>query len=124
MRDFTPVTPKTDIDLNNNNIPDYQELLSSSGSTTDTGSIELREKLLKEVNSIRQAPPSSSLSLFKKNPDGSIDISGLTNNQANAINQSIDEAVQLLGCGFGGGSCLSLPMNWAPLAPGSAPVVL
>jgi hypothetical protein len=32
--------------------------------------------------------------------------------------------VEGLGCGFGGGSCLSLPLNWAPLAPGTAPTAL
>lgn len=41
--------------------------------------------------------------------------------EAEAINSEIDKIVAGLGCGFGGGSCLSLPLNWAPLAPGSAP---
>ena len=48
----------------------------------------------------------------------------MSNENVDKINSSIDTIVQGLGCGFGGGSCLSLPMNWAPLAPGSAPVVL
>ncbi len=29
-----------------------------------------------------------------------------------------------LSCGFGGGSCMSFPLNWAPLAPGSAPTLM
>lgn len=28
-----------------------------------------------------------------------------------------------LSCGFGGGSCLNFPLNWAPLAPGSSPTL-
>ena len=28
-----------------------------------------------------------------------------------------------LSCGFGGGSCMSFPINWAPLAPGNDPVI-
>lgn len=57
-----------------------------------------------------------------RNGDGTIDISGLSRSNVDAINNGIDTLVRGLGCGFGGGSCLSLPLNWAPLAPGSAPV--
>lgn len=47
----------------------------------------------------------------------------MSNENIDKINGALDTLVQGLGCGFGGGSCLALPMNWAPLAPGSAPVV-
>ena len=55
---------------------------------------------------------------------GTVDLSGMSNENVDKINSGIDTIVQGLGCGFGGGSCLALPMNWAPLAPGSAPVIL
>ena len=55
---------------------------------------------------------------------GTIDLSGMSSANIDSINSGIDTIVQGLGCGFGGGSCLALPMNWAPLAPGSAPVVM
>lgn len=67
------------------------------------------------------AEPASNPFLVR-NSDGSIDISGLSSSNVDAINNGIDTIVRGLGCGFGGGSCLSLPLNWAPLAPGSAPV--
>jgi hypothetical protein len=54
---------------------------------------------------------------------GSVDLSGMSETQVDTINSQIDTIVQGLGCGFGGGSCLALPLNWAPLAPGSAPVL-
>jgi hypothetical protein len=55
---------------------------------------------------------------------GTIDLSGMSSENIDSINSGIDTIVQWLGCGFGGGACLALPINWAPLAPGSAPVVL
>ena len=55
--------------------------------------------------------------------NGTIDLSGMSEANVDAINSKIDDIVKGLGCGFGGGSCLSLPMNWAPLAPGGSPVV-
>lgn len=35
------------------------------------------------------------------------------------ISEDIDEVIQGLSCGFGGGSCFANPLNWAPLAPGN-----
>ncbi len=29
-----------------------------------------------------------------------------------------------LSCGFGGGGCMSMPLNWAPLAPGNSPLLM
>jgi hypothetical protein len=55
---------------------------------------------------------------------GTVDIGGMSDENIDKVNGAIDTIVQGLGCGFGGGSCLSMPMNWAPLAPGSAPVVM
>ena len=39
------------------------------------------------------------------------------------MSQAADVIASGLSCGFGGGSCMSFPLNWAPLAPGSAPSV-
>lgn len=41
-----------------------------------------------------------------------------------ALDNEIDDVVKGLGCGFGGGGCLSMPINWAPLAPGSSLSIL
>lgn len=55
---------------------------------------------------------------------GKISLDGLSDGNIEAIEASIDTLVQGLGCGFGGGACLSMPFNWAPLAPGSAPTAM
>lgn len=57
-------------------------------------------------------------------PTGAISIDGLSSGNVANIEASIDEIVQGLGCGFGGGACISMPFNWAPLAPGSSPTVM
>lgn len=37
------------------------------------------------------------------------------------MSEAADMIANGLSCGFGGGSCMSFPLNWAPLAPGSDP---
>ncbi len=39
------------------------------------------------------------------------------------VSAGIDELIQWLSCGFGGGSCFANPLNWAPLAPGNDPTL-
>ena len=55
--------------------------------------------------------------------NGQVDVGSFGAN-ADAINSQIDTVVAGLGCGFGGGSCIASPLNWAPLAPGSVPTVM
>jgi len=40
------------------------------------------------------------------------------------LTDTLDAIQDGLACGFGGGACMSFPMNWAPLAPGSDPTLL
>lgn len=53
-----------------------------------------------------------------------VSLDGLTSGNVETIEAGIDEIVAGLGCGFGGGACISMPFNWAPLAPGSSPTVM
>ncbi len=55
---------------------------------------------------------------------GRLMLDGLSEGNVESIEANIDAIVRGLGCGFGGGACLSMPFNWAPLAPGTAPTVL
>ncbi len=66
----------------------------------------------------------SDLYAYDQTAGGAVSIDGLTSGNVEAIEASIDEIVQGLGCGFGGGACISMPFNWAPLAPGSAPSIM
>ena len=45
------------------------------------------------------------------------------NDKVDKISAWIDKIVKGLWCGFGWGSCLALPMNWAPLAPWNDPTL-
>jgi FG-GAP-like repeat len=60
--------------------------------------------------------------LDTKNNQGSASI-GLDDNFANNLSQTAEDIANWLACGFGGGGCMNFPMNWAPLAPGSDPVL-
>ncbi len=45
------------------------------------------------------------------------------NEDIDKISEWIDKIMEWLGCWFWWGSCLSLPMNWAPLAPWNDPTL-
>lgn len=47
---------------------------------------------------------------------------GISDQQIDAIDSQVDAFISGLGCGFGGGGCISSPINYAPLAPGASPV--
>lgn len=48
---------------------------------------------------------------------------GFDQQSASNIASKAQEIANGLSCGFGGGSCMSFPINWAPLAPGNDLVV-
>ena len=45
---------------------------------------------------------------------------GFDEEAADSMLDSVEELLNGLSCGFGGGSCMNFPLNWAPLAPGSS----
>ena len=58
----------------------------------------------------------------EKNGKNSVKI-GFDAETTKNIENKAQEIANGLSCGFGGGSCMSFPINWAPLAPGNDPVV-
>lgn len=122
---------KNTIDIDKNGVPDYIDDLIKSGK----GDISLLQKysesemakynIDKNGNSIPDRGEGNGSKVVAYDPkSGKIEVGGLSSGNIDAINGQIDEVVKGLGCGFGGGSCLSLPMNWAPLAPGSTPSIM
>ncbi len=102
------------IDADKNGIPDSVEKMSNAEQKSAYTDVQ------KSVNSssmtdsrIVQANVSSDKRVLDigLSPQASRDIANIAENLANG-----------LSCGFGGGGCMSFPMNWAPLAPGSDPV--
>ena len=116
-RTFTPAELPSSLagrlqDSDKNNVPDSVENMTT----------EERQRIFKEMGnntSLTEKPLLSSstdsshrvLSL-DFSPQAVSDISNIAENLANGF-----------ACGFGGGSCMSFPLNWAPLAPGNSPVV-
>ncbi|MDD2487531.1 MAG: hypothetical protein PHS92_04120 [Candidatus Gracilibacteria bacterium] len=70
----------------------------------------------------REEKPGSSLISYDQD-SGGMDIGGLSSLNVDQIDSQIDGIIQGLGCGFGGGACISSPLNYAPLAPGSSPTI-
>jgi len=42
---------------------------------------------------------------------------GKINGAIDQISDKVDTVIKGFSCGFGGGSCIATPLNWAPLAP-------
>lgn len=58
------------------------------------------------------------------NPGGQLATIGFSPNVEKQMETAMQNLADGLSCGFGGGGCLSSPINWAPLAPGNAISVL
>ncbi|MBP8016521.1 VCBS repeat-containing protein, partial [Candidatus Gracilibacteria bacterium] len=127
--ELPPELQKNTIDKDNNGIPDYIDQLND---TSNTGALKkYSEEALDEynkdlnTNGIPDREDKAGDKLFGLDSSSlGITDGGLNSANIDAINSQIDDTVKGLGCGFGGGSCLSLPMNWAPLAPGSSPPLM
>lgn len=123
---------KNSIDLDKNGVPDYIDELVKSGKSDDTSLLQKysqaeldKYNIDSNKNGVPDRGDSKGSQVVAYNPNrGSIEIGGLSSGNVEAINGQIDELVRGLGCGFGGGACLSMPMNWAPLAPGTTPSIM
>lgn len=120
-------------DSDNNGIPDYlEELLTkdASGNIVPTDNLDAltryRESIFNEMyqDSDNDGIPDEADSM--DHTDSATDFMGALNK----INEKIDEiaseldtVIEWLGCGFWWGSCISNPLNWAPLAPGNDPIL-
>jgi len=102
------------VDANKNGIPDSIENMS----------IADRQKLYNQ-NQSQTSSNTQSSSVVKVTTDQnnrSIDI-WFDPKTEQEISTMAENLASWLSCWFGWGGCMSFPMNWAPLAPGSAPVV-
>ncbi|HRI35733.1 MAG TPA: hypothetical protein PK765_01345 [bacterium] len=113
-------------DSDGDGTPDIIEMVSDpSGNASqlqDYAQDKFSDYLEEAEDDAREMARSSGL--FKNTGGGSFEINALGEGGFDSLNEKIDNIVEGLGCGFGGGSCLSLPLNWAPLAPGTAPSIL
>ncbi len=98
------------IDSNNNQIPDSIENMSLSD----------RQAAYKDMNSSNNT---SGRPLIKADRNGAQITIWFDDDAVDTILDSTQYLLDGLACWFGWGSCMSFPVNWAPLAPGSDPAI-
>lgn len=112
-----PSSIQNQIDQTNGEISAAQNLSNTSA---------LLSSLTNDYNSMSQAngsvsaPFQANVQKNGQNYVASLDPSPEFTQKVTTMAQNIADG---LSCGFGGGSCISSPMNWAPLAPGNDPVL-
>lgn len=103
-------------DTNNNGVPDYMEHMQDATPAGDAARAKAQKQF--DDSSVSKKP------FFTAQKEGkghySLDIDPEVSAKIEDMSQKIADG---LSCGFGGGSCMSFPINWAPLAPGNDPVV-
>ncbi len=109
-------------DENGNGIPDYVDAGREDPSTLLEYQNDAKEKF-DEVQA-QEAAISTISPLLTYNPNTWASTSSPSGSDIAQIEQSIDTLMRWISCWFGWGGCLNMPVNWAPLAPGSAPNVL
>ena len=112
------------IDEDNNGIPDYIDALTS---WTSENLANYSQWILDELyqDSDGDGVPDS-MDPFPNTDENSEDfMSSIANinDTVDEISEELDTIIEWFGCGFGGGSCIATPLNWAPLAPGWDPTL-
>ncbi len=116
-RSFSPIELPESLksrlaDSDKNSIPDSIENMTPAELTT-------------QYKNLSSSSTSSSRPLVRMNKTSStltMDI-GFDDRAVENIESMMQDFFDGLSCGFGWGSCMSFPINWAPLAPGSAPTI-
>ena len=103
-------------DANGNGVPDSVDTMTVTWSTA----------LKDAYNSMWNQTSLSQGSLVQTTSDPSWSVISiwLSPQAEQEIESTIQNLADGLACGFGGGWCLSMPINWAPLAPGGSLSVL
>ncbi|MDD2907859.1 MAG: VCBS repeat-containing protein [Candidatus Gracilibacteria bacterium] len=107
------------VDSDNNGVPDYIENLTKSTTALSQYSKETLSDLFKDSDS--DGIPDDEDSFNTVSGDITFDL-GNAGSSINSGLDSLQSTVNGLSCGFSNGSCISAPLNWAPLAPGNDPV--
>ncbi|MCP4523052.1 MAG: hypothetical protein GY828_02425, partial [Candidatus Gracilibacteria bacterium] len=107
-------------DLDQNGIPDYIDILQTGTQEEQAAYTQtLRESIADDVDGDGLPDIEDSIRSDGKTISNLEEI----NKNADLLVDGIDNLIQGLSCGFGGGGCIATPMNWAPLAPGGDPTL-
>lgn len=111
------------IDTNGNGVPDYIDDLVNN----EDDRLEYAESILEEFHqdSDNDGIPDRDDRLPKTNDDDTDILWTINqiNETVDEISEELDTVIEWLSCGFGGGSCIATPLNWAPLAPWGDPTL-
>ncbi|MCH8518895.1 VCBS repeat-containing protein, partial [Candidatus Gracilibacteria bacterium] len=113
------------LDSNNSGIPDYLENILSLEDIEDLQAYS-RDALQEFFDVTIPEQYQFDESGGGSGDGGAVDLMGMVdmiNGMVDEMLGQLDDLIEGLSCGFGGGSCISMPLNWAPLAPGSVPTL-
>ena len=116
---------KNKLDINPKNwVPDYiDELISNQDKQQEFAKDKLAEL---QLDTDRDGVPDSEDETPNFNWDDPLWILKIfdsENKKVDDLTEGIDNIIEWFGCWFGWDSCISSPLNWAPLAPGQDPTL-
>jgi hypothetical protein len=113
------------IDEDGNTIPDsIDEDMADLQPTNYLNNTTLSKDLKSQFNKITASSTSTSKPLVQGSLLGGSTIElGFDASAVDNIDSMMQDFKDWLACWFGWGSCMSFPINWAPLAPGAAPSI-
>ena len=111
-------------DENNNGIPDYIDALTNWSPDTIQNYMQwLFDEFNQDADSDGIPDREDSSPDIDQNDESIIGSLENFNNNIDELTSEIDHIIEWFGCWFGGWGCIATPLNWAPLAPGSDPVL-
>lgn len=111
-------------DENDNGIPDYIEDLIgwSDEDILDYAKDEL-DNLFKDSDG-DGIPDAEDDTPYYDDEDGLLNFQDDISQVVDELSGQLDFLIKWFSCGFGWGSCIASPLNWAPLAPGNDPTFM
>ncbi len=113
---------KNKLDINpKNGVPDYIDAIVNDQTKQQEFAKEKLAEL--QLDTDGDGIPDSEDETPNFNWDNLFWILDNVNKKVDDITEGIDNLIEWFGCGFGWDSCVSSPLNWAPLAPGQDPTL-
>ncbi len=120
------VLEKNRIDTNNNGVPDYIDTISSSVESQQAyAQSELSKSLIDTDNDGHPDSEDDAPGFNNEVSDGNfLWILDQVNEKIDDMSEGVDTLMEWFWCGFWWGSCITTPLNWAPLAAGWDPTFM
>ncbi|MCD5380636.1 VCBS repeat-containing protein, partial [Candidatus Gracilibacteria bacterium] len=112
---------KNNVDLDQNGVPDYIDAITDDLDKQKDFANDTFDEMQEDRDGDGIPDHEDDTPDFNANELGGV--LGDYNESVDDMSAGIDTMIEGFGCGFGGDSCISTPMNWAPLAPGQDPTL-